>query len=621
MCGILGYFNKNAILDSKHFEGSLNKIIHRGPDGYGVFYDKYLCLGHRRLSIIDLTENAKQPFFSSSGKSCIIFNGEIYNYQALKENLETRTLSDTEVLLEGFLKGGTDFLKKIRGIYAFCIYDFQDIPKLYLFRDPSGIKPLYYYSKDEEFVFASEIKSILPLLKQKPEINEPILKKYIHLGYCPEPETIYKEINTLLPGYLMVFDLDSGEITYKEVNSYRFGFKNNLSFNNNKKNTYDLFEQACGRNLVADVDMSVALSGGIDSSLVYAISNKDRDVQGITIRFSEKDYDEGGIAEEYARFINASHITADVEVDGKLELLNKLLLHFDQPYADSSFIPFFFLCQKASEHCKVLIGGDGGDEIQNGYAGYKFLPFIYQLSQSRLKHLLNKSIKTVAATFPTSFQRQVKKLCSLIESNTLNELVFKWESWFPPDPALYPINPFKYDSASIAVINETATESEKSHIEIERIYFTGRMLGDYLKKSDMMSMINSIEFRVPMLDEDLVRYSLSIPFRQKSTLYSEKKILRAIHAKIFPRKYSKLKKRGFSIPLDTWLGHANLIQIRNILTAHNTFISKFIEPKYIAILFDSLEMNDERFTSRASVYQRILILYSLELWYEHYRDL
>lgn len=619
MCGILGYYGVTQNISRAAFENALEKLSHRGPDGQGVYNRDNLFLGHRRLSIIDLSEEASQPFFSNNGDACIIFNGEIYNYESIKDNICTRTSSDTEVLLEGYLSEGTSFFHKIRGMYSFCIYDFRNEPKIHLLRDPGGIKPLYYYSGINEFVFASEIKAILPLLEKKPELNESIIKQYIHLGYCPEPETVYYGIKSVVPGRLMTLYLGTGRIEWEDINSYGFERKNNLNFTSNRIETNRLLITACNRNMVADVDMAIALSGGIDSSLVYALSNKNNSIQGITVRFSEKDYDEGKVAEEYARLIKASHISTDVEYEGKLDLLNKLLLHFDQPYADSSFIPFFFLCKKSSEYCKVLIGGDGGDEIHNGYAGHKYLPLIYRLSRSKSKVLLTALLSKGVRIFPKERQRQIRKLCSLIKSDSLDELIFKWESWFPPDSDLYPIVPFKYDCTISALNIKVEKTSIGLYPGIEKLYFTGRMRGDYLRKSDMMAMINSIEFRVPMLDEDLVRYSLSIPYRQKSTLTSEKKILRAIHARIFPSKYSKLKKRGFSIPLDTWLGHTNLMIIRSFLTKENTFVSKFIENKYIDILFESLENNDTTFVSRASVYQRILILYGLELWYDNYK--
>jgi asparagine synthase (glutamine-hydrolysing) len=618
MCGILGYFNhKKTSLTREAFESALHKMIHRGPDGWGVFEDANIMFGHRRLSIIDLSTSANQPFQSLDGKVVICFNGEIYNYKEISHNLTLRTSSDTEVLLEGYLKEGIDFFKKIRGIYAFAIYDNRgNEPFCIMLRDQAGVKPFYFIHNQDGFVFASEIKSILPLLKQKPAINLPILKKYIHLGYCPEPETAYQNIFALDPGTCYTYSIVSGELKKEVLFHYDFSDLP-MTEKQAEDETEKLLKIACKRNMVADVKVNIALSGGIDSSLVYAYSNLDETnkVNGITIKFDEKEYDESEVAKAYSDHLKAPGQVVTTEVTNRFELLNTLLLHFDQPYADSSFIPFYFLCEAAAKHSKVLIGGDSGDEIHNGYAGHKTLPYLESVRNSLLKFPAAMGLSVLSTIFKGEKKRFTRKLSGMAKVKDLSNLLFYWESWFPPDEAMYPFNPFKYDLNEVKKPSKSGT----AYDQIEESYFNGRMISDYLRKSDMMSMFNSLEFRVPMLDEDLTAFSLRIPYNYKSDRKTTKKILRKLHRDIYPEEFSKLKKKGFTIPLDTWLGDENLNIMRSYLLRSDAFASNFIKHEYIEYLFNAVGNNQfEDYISRPSAYQRILVLYSMELWHENY---
>jgi asparagine synthase (glutamine-hydrolysing) len=618
MCGILGIINHQHKTSQGSFIEALNLMKHRGPDGYGTFFSDEVMFGHRRLSIIDLSEKANQPFHSSKSKACIIFNGEIYNYKELSKNLDLVTQSDTEVLLEGYLKYGIQFFTKIRGIYAFSIFDYRSHLQCILYRDPGGVKPLYYTIKNDRLVFGSEIKSVIKLLPNKPEINSDVLKKYIHLGYCPEPETIYRDLEALKPGHILHAKFINGNLNSSISQFFRYNFQaeNKFSFKVNSSNTSKLLEEATLRNLVADVDLSIALSGGIDSSLIFAYANARDDfkVKGITVSFDEKEYDESKIAKSYALHLKAPHFIETVKVENKLSLLDRLLINFDQPYADSSFIPFYFLCKRAVKYSKVLIGGDSGDEIHNGYSGYRYLLMLNLLKQNLLlrshsKFLLN----LLSKTGNENKKRVLGKAVGLLSQVDLGQLMFYWESWFPPDNSRYPVDPFNYNIGTLKeMFSFAGVDNEKSHIMTK--YFYGRMLSDYLRKSDMISMINSLEFRVPMLDEDLVQYSLEIPYSQKSDFSKQKKILRSIHSKIYPREYSRMKKKGFTIPLDTWLGRDNINCIQEIVVK-SPLVKEYINSNYIDYLFASIGQ-DDRFASRPAKYQRVLILYSLALWYK-----
>lgn len=616
MCGILGILGKGLTVDKDAFKQSLDLMHHRGPDGSGTLHNVYASLGHRRLSIIDLSAEADQPFVAENGKLAIVFNGEIYNYREISADLPLRTSSDTEVLLKGYAQYGIPFFNRIRGIYSFSIYDARGAyPRTVMLRDPAGVKPFYYFQKNGKFIFASEIKSILPFLpKGDIQVNETVIRKYIHLGYCPEPETAYQNIFALEPGVCYTFSHENGRIERQEVLKYSFKAQNTQKAQA-IAGTEKHLQQACKRNMVADVEVNVALSGGIDSSLIYALANRQNgnNVKGITVAFDERDYDESPVARKYAEHLRAPHIVERTEAENKLEMLNQLLHHFDQPYADSSFIPFYFLCRSASRHSKVLIGGDSGDEIHNGYSGFQILPIIHFVNKYRLDKVMLPGLRFVLRFARGEKKRMIRKAISLLSAKSLNELLFRWESWFPPDSGMYPFNPFQNNLNGVAQKEYT---SKDFYSALTEEYFHGRMQSDYLRKSDMMSMLNSLEFRVPMLDEDLTRYSLSLPFWLKSNLKQTKAILRKIHRKIFPKELSELPKKGFTIPLDNWLGEENLKVIKAFLLRENCFYTKYIKEDYVVHLFDCLEtMKGQEFVSRAAVYQRILIIYSLEFWY------
>jgi asparagine synthase (glutamine-hydrolysing) len=623
MCGIFGYSSKseNVIDKLPELRNALNTLYHRGPDSSGEYYNQNIFLGHRRLSIIDLSSSADQPFKSATENAYIIFNGEIYNYKELKNKLgPLKTNSDTEVLLEGYLKFGPDFFKDIRGIYAFAIYDFRSEPKIILYRDLAGVKPLYYFKNDSTLIFASEIKAIRTIAKNELTIDESILKSYLSLGYCIEPSTIYNEIKAVEPGECIEIKTETGKTISRILFRYTLDDVNTFSFEENVIKARELLLQAAQRNLVADVDVSIALSGGIDSSLIYAFANTDRSYKGISVKFNDKDYDETAMAKVYAQTLNAPLDIIETSTEGNLELLNKLLLHFDQPYSDTSAIPFYFLSKRAVENSKVLIGGDGGDEIQNGYPSFCWLPYIHKVSNNAwlqktfllggnmLKRMLN----------PDNARRMLR-LNELVKLNNEEEMICEWQSWLSVSNTLNHKSPFLYDTRIVKDVYKNSFNSiltSDFSQSMVKNYFYKRMLGDYLRKADMMSMMNGLEYRVPMLDEDLVSFSFSIPYNQKSNSKVGKLIFRNIHQQIFPKETSNAPKTGFGIPLDKWLTKSDYSYMENYVLDPKGIVTNYIEKSYVHFLFESLgNRKNADAISRVSVYQRIIMLYSLQLWY------
>ncbi|MEO6694248.1 MAG: asparagine synthase (glutamine-hydrolyzing) [Ignavibacteria bacterium] len=626
MCGFLGAvdFKKDIDLIYPPLQKGLRNISHRGPDSSKEYKTVNCFLGHNRLSIIDLSPDADQPMKSVSTDAYIIYNGEIYNYKEIRKefsNVKFRTSSDTEILLEGYLNYGIEFFKKLRGIYAFAIFDNRNDPKIILARDPSGIKPLYLFSKNDLHVFGSEIKAILPSVRDQVTTNEDLLKCYLNLGYCIEPYTIYNEINCAEPGSIIEINKDS--VKKHILIEYNFGEENSLNFSENLKITEEKFSKAVERNLIADVEVAVALSGGIDSSLIYAQANQlNNKIKGLTIKFDDADYNEEETAKVFSNTLKGNHELVEVDSELNLSTLNKILLNFDQPYADSSAVNVYYLTKATSKISKVLIGGDGGDELFNGYPSQTWLTYIERLTRSNILKKSGDVILDLGGRFSgVSQKRSVKRIADLW-SDSPQELLYDWHSWFPRKSSFQNQSPFLFDNKAgldiyTTVFKNKAPDKFKSLVVFD--YFKKQMLSDYLRKTDMMAMLNSVEYRVPFLDEDIVSFALTIPFEQKSSLKETKKILRAIHRKKYPSYTSKAPKKGFTIPLDTSLSKDEFSVIKENLLTDGNIVHHYIKKNYVEYLFKGLDDRQSVQTeiSRAGIYQRILMLYSLSLWNEN----
>jgi asparagine synthase (glutamine-hydrolysing) len=624
MCGFIGTYSDKGDFNLQQCKQALNSISHRGPDNEGHYISDGVFLGHRRLSIIDLSEDASQPFKAHNEEVFIVFNGEIYNYQELKSDLQAkvnfRSQSDTEVIVNGYLVYGIDFFSRLRGIYAFAIYD-KPNKKIFLVRDPSGVKPLYLYNKDKNAIFSSEIKGIVSLVKNKLSTNDKVLKAYLNLGYCPEPYTIYNEISAVQPGKC----IEISDKKAKEYNilSYNFSKQNNLAFSENLERVEEYFNLAVKRNLIADVKVSVALSGGIDSSLIYASALKnDQNLQGISVTFNDKEYDESSTAKAYAESLSGKLDVIKVNNEFSLETLNKILEHFDQPYADSSAIPVYFLTKAARKYTKVLVGGDGGDELFNGYPSQTILQFLNTYKNKFPSGAVGPIGAFLTKLLSGNKKREAIRTLDLWNSNS-KDMIYDRQSWFPRNTKFRSESPFLFDTAEGKDLYFSAfSKDEPDNFDDQVVfnYFRKTMLGDYLRKTDMMSMMNGLEYRVPFLDEDLTQYALQIPFDQKSNLRTTKFFLRELHKKYYNPALSKLPKKGFSIPLDKNLQPDEFSYMKEILlNPKDNILHEFIRKEYIVFLFKALQDSQSYRAeiSRGSIYQRILMLYSLQHWYKN----
>lgn len=625
MCGILGAvdFEIGTGKYSEALQKGLNSIAHRGPDGSRGITVYNSFLGHNRLSIIDLSSEADQPMKSVNSDAYILYNGEIYNYSELREdlkNVKLRTRSDTEVLLEGYLNYGTDFFRKLRGIYAFAIFDFRGRHRVILGRDPSGVKPLYIYSSKNFHVFGSEIKALKAAVRSELNVDEDVLKTFLNLGYCPEPYTIYKEIGCLEPGCFA--ELEKDIFRKSEIIKYDFEKKNTYNVIENTERVEAKLRKAVERNLTADVEVAVALSGGIDSSLIYYYANSiNNNIRGLTVRADDEEYNEAEIAKVYSVTVNGNLDFVDIESDLNLETLERIFLNFDQPYADSSAINVYFLTKATGKITKVLIGGDGGDELFNGYPSQTWLTYLYRYGKNRFMNKTGRLFLNSGIKLMNSSGRRTLKRFSDLWNDRPEEILYDWHSWFPRKTVYHKGSPFLFNTdTGVELYNSIFRKDIPAEFGNRVVfdYFRKQMLSDYLRKTDMMSMLNGVEYRVPFLDEDLSDFSLKIPFKQKSSLKVTKKILRSIHGKIYPSETGKAAKRGFTIPLDNSLNKDEFGYIKESLLKNGNITHQYIKKDYIEYLFEGLKNRNSvaNDISRAGIYQRILMLYSLSIWYE-----
>lgn len=566
MCGISGFYaftSKGKQCQSKLKE-SIDTLNKRGPDYQVTFFHNNIGLAHARLSIIDTSDNAKQPFIDNTGRYVICFNGEIFNFKEIKKSLleksyTFKTESDTEVLLYLLIEEGIDSVKKLNGFFAISFYDMQT-QTLYLIRDRYGVKPLVYYKNDDVIAFASETKAIkafdLPL-----SLNNNALYNYLQFNYIPNNDSIYNQIQKIPPGsYLKVKDKTITSERYYQINIPESTSSNKqLDYEKSKNEFKNLLQNAVQRRLIADVPLGAFLSGGIDSSVIVALASEYvSDLKTFSIGYKDEPlFDETRYAELVAEKYKTNHTTFKLTNDDLLKILFDFLDYIDEPYADSSALAVYILSQQTKKHVTVALSGDGADEILAGYnkhgAEYKIVnsnagkniasiayPFVKKLSGSRNSAFGNKirQIKKFAEGAKLSTAERYWLWCSITPEKDVNKLI------------KFKIDKEKYllDKANM-LHNFTNTndfnEVLKSDMEIV-------LYGDMLTKVDLASMANSLEIRNPFLDYTFVDFAFSLPSSYKINGNERKKILLDTFKSYLPEQIYTRPKHGFEVPLLKW---------------------------------------------------------------------
>ena len=599
MCGIVGLVTK------KEKENTIklmnDRIKHRGPDGDGYFIDGDVALGHRRLSIIDLS-TGDQPMFNEDGSVVTVFNGEIYNYHELKEELialghDFKTKSDTEVLVHGYEEWHTDLPKHLRGMFAFAIYD-KNKNEVFLARDNFGIKPLYFAKMNDTFMFASEIKAFLDVPDFEKVFNESILEAYLEFSFVPTNETFFKGVHRLDAGCSLLYK--DGEI---KLNKYfKLDFKEeNMSFEDAVKNISDVMKDSVEKHLIADVEVGSFLSSGIDSSYIVSLAKPDKTY---TVGYENKKYDETMYAKDLAGKLGIKNESKIITKEEYLENISKIMYHLDEPTSDPAAISLYFVAKLASKDLKVVLSGEGADEFFGGYnyyreeVDYKF----YNKLPYCVRHIIGK----IASIFPEGrgfnfLVRRGEKLENSyigVNRNFSSKMAKK---------VLKNNYELKAIDATKDIYNEFKNYSNIDKMQAIDINFW--LMKDILLKADRMTMASSIEGRVPFIDKEVFKVASHLPFDYKVTKENTKVALRAAAKEVIPTEAYKKKKLGFPVPVREWIKEGDFKEEVE-KTLNSDVANKYFNTKIINKMFE------EHINGKKDNYRKIWTIYTFIKWYQ-----
>ena len=600
MCGFVGYINKE-----KNKKDNIKKmadlIAHRGPDSEGYYTDENIALGFRRLSIIDLN-GGSQPIYNSDKTKVIVFNGEIYNYQELRKQLTKKgykfqTKTDTEVILHGYEEYNEKILDKLRGMFAFAIYDIKK-KELFAARDFYGIKPFYYTKMDNTFIFGSEIKSFLIHPHFKKELNAKMLEYYLTFQYSAGKETFFKNVYKLMPGHYLKYK--DGKLTIKKYYEIKFEEDNTKTYEEWKKGIKEKLKDSVKAHKISDVEVGSFLSSGVDSSYIAATSDVDKT---FTVGFDNKKYSEISYAEDLSKKIKTKNINKTITKEEYFKNLPNILYYMDEPLADPSAIALYFVTKIASENVKVSLSGEGADEIFGGYniyqepltaSWYYKIPYIVRYIVGALAGLLPKKRGI------NFLVRRGKKLENRFVGNAF---IFNKHE-------IKKIMKSKPKTKGFTELTKPYYEKVKDKDDITKmqyIDFNFWLIGDILLKADKMSMANSLEVRVPFLDRPLIDYASSLPVEFKTDKYTTKKIFRDIASEVLEDKVSSKKKLGFPVPIREWMKEEETYkQIKALFNKDDKF---FNTKKIIKLL-------DDHKKGKADNSRKVWTIYVFLLWYE-----
>ncbi|TAD97414.1 MAG: asparagine synthase (glutamine-hydrolyzing) [Bacteroidetes bacterium] len=565
MCGITGFYAFNEIgrLHGIHLVEANNQLAHRGPDSGLVFTENRMGLGHRRLSIIDLSTDGRQPMTDQSGRYTIVFNGEIFNYQSLKQDLLNKGINfvsatDTEVLLYLYIHEKEKCLSKLNGFFAFAIYDNLE-DSLFLARDRYGIKPLVYFIDEDKFLFSSEINSLMAYQIPK-ELDKTAVFQYFQLHYIPAPNTIYQNVFKLLPAhYLSLKGREMQIKPYYELPKPDFSTQKIPTYQDAQKQFLDLLDDSVKLRLMADVPLGAFLSGGIDSSAVVALASRYQNLNTFSIGYQDEPFfDETEYANLVAQTFKTNHQVFKLSNDDLFEAIFKLLDFFGEPFADSSAIPFFILSQKTKEKVTVALSGDGADELFAGYNKYlgeykvrengffanllkSNLGILEKLPKSRNGFLSNKfrQFHRFSQAANLSAEERYWYLSSFFAENKLQNL-FSSNFFAKMDQN-------EYDQRKKIIISKI--HGKKDLNDFLEADVRNLLTNDMLPKVDTASMAHSLEVRVPFLDYRIVDFAFSLPSEYKINGQMKKRIVQDAFRNILPEKLYNRPKHGFDVPL------------------------------------------------------------------------
>ncbi len=549
MCGIAGIVMREGQPERARVERMIRSLQYRGPDGSGIFAEGPAVIGHRRLSIIDLSEAASQPMHSHDGRYVMVYNGELYNFRELarQHRLTLRTHSDSEVLLELFALYGKEVLNECNGMFAAAVWDRKE-QGLSLFRDRLGIKPLFLYEKDGVLAFASELKA-LEMAGFANEWDASALTSYLHLGYIPAPASAYRHIGKFPQGQIGIWHAGTmkKEAYWTLEEAGRGPVLRN--FEETKAEYKRLLEDSVSARMISDVPLGAFLSGGVDSSLVTAVAQKisGEPIRTFSIGFDDPKHDESAYAAAIARHLGTRHREFRVSSRDAMEWIPEVIDLFDEPFADSSFIPTSLISRLAREEVTVALSGDGGDELFHGYGMYRWAE---RLHRPWMKYG-HRPLSRILRHLPDRYQR-VGALLDYKKSDSFEQHLFSQEQYLFSAQEIRRLSP---DLPSLPTLpipripSRALTPAERQALFDLKYYLPD----DLLTKVDRSSMRHSLELRVPLLDHRLVALALRIDPALKMKNGQLKYFLKEVLADYLPRPLFDRPKRGFSIPLRSWL--------------------------------------------------------------------
>lgn len=615
MCGISGYFSPRQVFSETELHEMTDCLAHRGPDAKGYYFDGKTGLGHRRLSIIDLSQHANQPMFTEDNRYVLVYNGEVYNYPEiateLRQNFNStfRTSSDTEVILEAYARYGPSFVEKLNGMFALAIYDKQ-LNEMFVCRDRLGIKPFYCFWDGENFAFASELKALTKLKFIPLELNQKSIYRFLHLGFIPAPESIYQSVQKLPSGSWM--KISQGKIQQQSFWKPEQQVKEKIVVNEKEaivKLSY-LLMSSVQYQIKSDVPFGVFLSGGIDSSLITAkaVNLSGTKVNTFSIGFEENKFNESEYARAVANYLGTNHHEFIVSYNDAIGLIDTLFDSYSEPFADSSAIPTMLVSKLARQHVTVTLSGEGGDELFLGYGAYKWSqrlnnPLIKPF-RHRVANLLSKTkyarhanyfrypseaLKYPHITSQEQYLFSMNELRSMLKNNPPHHLYFDL---------------FENFDHTVKHLARKLKPNERQALFDLCFY----LQDDLLAKVDRASMRFSLETRVPYLDHRVVEFALNLSPSLKQKNGISKYLLKEILFQYVPKKFFDRPKQGFAIPLEKWLGKELYFLIEENL-------SEKVINHYGIVKYETVDqLKKEFFGGKKYLYNRLWTLIVLHKW-------
>lgn len=636
MCGISGYINFNEPLSDQVIRDMTDQLSHRGPDAAGYFTETVsgyqLSFGHRRLSIIDLSSHANQPLISNDNKYVIVFNGEIYNYNEIKDDLRSKghsfsTQSDTEVIVKAYAEWGVACLERFIGMFAFVLFD-RSNERLFIARDRVGVKPLFFFNSHNAFAFASELKALHRFPFFQKELNQGAIEQYLKHGYVPAPHTIFSGSYKLMQGHYLLYDIRKQCFSDHEYWNVRTAYSKgivSMPYEVAMQETESVLSKAFQYRMVADVPVGVFLSGGYDSACLTALLQKDssRKLNTFTIGFKEAAFNEAEDAKRIASHLGTEHHELYFTVSDALQWMTDLPFYYDEPFSDSSALPTMLLSKFARQHVTVALSADGGDEIFGGYDKYQWIEKNLRKIQgfpSSIRPILARLLSGgTVSSLPgiknnAVLRRKLEKAITMLSSADLHSMYLLSQVNFS-DAEVHRL--LISSSASLTTLLDDpslSVASDDPYSYPMMMDYQTYLVDDILQKVDRATMSSSLEGREPFLDQHIIEWAARLPIEYKITSTHRKRIVKDIVHKYIPRQMMDRPKKGFAIPIRQWL-HKDL----------RSLVDAYFEPTYIRQqgIFNEKTIRsiyDGYYKRHSENDYRIWFILVFQMWYERWMN-